>query len=41
MEFTREIEATLEAVALDLNAEELEEVVTPVWGFGCPCHFWN
>ncbi len=37
MEFTREIEATLEAVALDLNVEELEEVVTPGSGFGCDC----
>ncbi len=37
MEFTREIEAALEAVALDLNVEGLEEVVTPGSGFGCDC----
>jgi len=33
----KRIESSLEETNLDLNVEELEDVVTPGYGFGCAC----
>lgn len=33
----REIEIALEETEVDFNIEELEDIVTPGYGFGCEC----